>query len=461
MPNLVRRILGKLKRQPLDAAPSDFDGASGIYAYQPLSNSRNIRLLTTLMGEGPIYVSLTEATINRSTYDALSYTWGSPIQQGDNSVTDKPVCFIYCNNNRHQVTENLYHALLQFRADKRKGPLWIDAVCINQANVDERNTQVRMMGEIYMKSRSVIIWLGKEDSETEKVISLLTKFGNAVKNLGVEMESWTDFTFNSSQFYDLVGLEPFQTRDWEIVFRFFARRWFQRLWVLQEVVLGRPTNFIIGHHALDFRAVSLTVVFLSMSDWMPSLKAIMQDLATKNLHDFLTGPREIGPSLLFKAYLLEECKEDGPEDKKSDRRMTLHGATNPYERRYAYLAEIILLSQTFNAHDDRDRVFAPLSLASRFVPPQQKARNWITPDYNQTVASVFTAVSSLLIKNLPLMSLLSMVEDRKERRLSELPSWVPDFSCRKLGGSLTYISYYDIYGFQELFEFPDGFDDRG
>ena len=59
------------------------------------------------------------------------------------------------------------------------------------------------------------------------------------------------------------------------------------------------------------------------------------------------------------------------------------------------------------------------------------------------------------------MSFLSMVEDRKERRLSELLSWVPDFSCRKLGGSLTYTSDYDIYDFQELFEFPDGFDDRG
>jgi len=461
MPNLVRRILGKLKHQPLDAASSDFDGASGIYAYRPLSDSGNIRLLTILMGEGPIYVSLTEATINRSTYDALSYTWDSPIQQGDNSVTDKAACFIYCNNNRHQVTENLYHALLQFRADKRKGPLWIDAVCINQGDSDERSTQVGMMGKIYMKSRSVIIWLGKEDSETEKAISLLTKFGNAVKNLGVEMESWTDFAFNSSQFYDLVGLEPFQTRDWEIVFHFFARRWFSRLWVLQEVVLGRPTNFIIGHHALDFGAVSLTVVFLYMSDWMPSLKAIMQDLATKNLDDFLTGPRDIGPSLLYNAYLLEDSKEDGPEDKKYGRLRTLHGATNPYERRYAYLADVILLSQKFDASDDRDRVFAPLSLASKFVPPKQRALNWITPDYKQSVTSVFTDVSSLLIKNLPLMSLLSMVEDSKERRLKELPSWVPDFSCRKIGGSLTHKSDYDIYAFEEDFEFPDGFDDRG
>jgi hypothetical protein len=461
MPNLVRRILGKLKHQPLDAASSDFDGASGIYAYQPLSDAVNIRLLSIHKGEGPIYVSLTEATISQSTYDALSYTWGSPIQQGDNNATDKAARFIYCNNKRHQVTENLYDALLQFRADKRKGPLWIDAICIDQANLDERNAQVRIMGNIYRNSRSVIIWLGKEDSETEKAISLLTKFGNAVKNLGVEMSSWTDFTFNNSSFYDLVGLEPFQTRDWVIIFHFFARRWFKRLWVLQEVVLGRPTNFIIGPHALDFGAVSSTVVFLTMSDWMQSLKTIMQDLATKSLHDFLTADRDIGPSLLFKAHILEDCKEDGPEDKKNNRLRTVHGATNPYQRRYAYLAEIILLSQTFDAHDDRDRVFAPLSLASRFVPPQQQALNWITPDYSQTVASVFTAVSSLLIKNLPLISLLSMVEDHKERRLSNLPSWVPDFSCRKLGGNLAYVSDYDIYAFQELFEFPDGFDDRG
>jgi hypothetical protein len=219
-------------------------------------------------------------------------------------------------------------------------------------------------------------------------------------------------------------------------------------------------NFIIGHHALEFGPVSLTVVFLTMSNWMPSLKAMMRDLTTKDLHDFLTG---IGPSLLFKAYILEECREDGPEDEKNNRLGSVHGARNPYERRYAYLAEIMLLSRTFDAQDHRDRVFAPLSLASRFVPPQQQALDWITPDYSQetTVASVFTAVSTLLIKKLPIMSLLSMVEDRKERRLLELPSWVPDFSCRKSAASLAYTANYEIYDFLDFYLSLDYLDDRG
>lgn len=76
-------------------------------------------------------------------------------------------------------------------------------------------------------------------------------------------------------------------------------------------------------------------------------------------------------------------------------------------------------------------MFAPLSLASQFVPPQQQALDWMTPDYSQTVASVFTAVSTLLIKKLPIMSILSIMEDRKKRHLLELPSWVPDFGVPK------------------------------
>jgi hypothetical protein len=192
--------------------------------------------------------------------------------------------------------------------------------------------------------------------------------------------------------------------------------------VLQEVVLGKPTNFIIGHHALEFETVSLTVKFLFMSMWVPSLSSLVLHQASEDFHSRLTANRDNRPLLMYWAFVLEDCREDGPENEDNTQLKLLHGARDSYERHYAYLAFIIELSRAFNAQDPKDRVFAPLSLASRFVPPQQQALDWIIPDYSQIVASVFTAVSTLLTKKLPIMSLLSMVEDRKDRRLLELPS---------------------------------------
>jgi hypothetical protein len=182
-----------------------------------------------------------------------------------------------------------------------------------------------------------------------------------------------------------------------------------------------------------------------------NLNSMFLYLAAEDLPTYLIGNRDIGPSLMHRVIALQDCKERGPESEPNHHLKEIHGARDPHERRYAYLAQIIDLSRAFNAQDPKDRMFAPLSLVSRFVSRQWQAPQWIIPDYSQTASSVFTAVSTLLIKKLPIMSLLSMVEDRKEGRLLDLPSWVLDFSHPKLSISLAYASRYDIYKSLELF----------
>jgi hypothetical protein len=126
-------------------------------------------------------------------------------------------------------------------------------------------------------------------------------------------------------------------------------------------------------HALEFGAVSLTAVFLSMSNWISGLNAMVQDPATKGLPSYLTGDRAIRLGLLHRASILEKCKEDGLEGENNSHLRGIYSARNPCKRCYAYLVEIILLSQSLNAKDPKGKVFAPLSLAARFVPPQQQA----------------------------------------------------------------------------------------
>jgi hypothetical protein len=134
------------------------------FSHTPLKGDRHIRLISLLSGRptGELHCELSEVSIdelafnrNQVCYNALSYTWDS--QEPDISVI--------CQGQRLSVTRNCEAALrkLQRRreGDPRDLPLWIDSICINQADVSERNKQVRMMGEIYFRAHSGIIWLGK------------------------------------------------------------------------------------------------------------------------------------------------------------------------------------------------------------------------------------------------------------------------------------------------------------
>lgn len=73
-------------------------------------------------------------------YDALSYVWGAPVYSNKIKVNGRPM----------GVTENLFYALsLLSKRRLLQRAIWIDAICINQQNVQERNQQVSLMKHIY------------------------------------------------------------------------------------------------------------------------------------------------------------------------------------------------------------------------------------------------------------------------------------------------------------------------
>jgi hypothetical protein len=101
--------------------------------------------------------------------EALSYVWGPQDYLYD----------LYCGDLSLQVLKigrNLRNAFLPLRPkpDATKIPrvLWVDKVCINQDDVNERSSQVRIMGAIYRDARKVLVWLGEEDQATENAFHL-------------------------------------------------------------------------------------------------------------------------------------------------------------------------------------------------------------------------------------------------------------------------------------------------
>jgi hypothetical protein len=79
------------------------------------------------------------------------------------------------------VTPNLHVALKHFRHAARRRVLWVDAMCINQNDPDEKSEQVPMMGEIYRRATKVYAWLGEADRQIDCVFDVLQEFRDRKK----------------------------------------------------------------------------------------------------------------------------------------------------------------------------------------------------------------------------------------------------------------------------------------
>jgi hypothetical protein len=123
----------------------------------------NIRLLRLLPNEdeaAPLHCELRNYSLRRLSprthlYEALSYVWGDP---------DKTLS-ICVGKNRFQVTVNLHAALSRLRDHSFKRIIWVDAICIDQSNKEERKQQVQLMAKIYSNAHRVIVWLGEQAVE--------------------------------------------------------------------------------------------------------------------------------------------------------------------------------------------------------------------------------------------------------------------------------------------------------
>ncbi|KAK5163904.1 uncharacterized protein LTR77_010298 [Saxophila tyrrhenica] len=105
-------------------------------------------------------------------YEALSYTWGPPYPSHD----DADIVFSCYNEQPRAITlrgqevgvkSNLYDCLLRFRSKETTRVLWVDALCINQQDLEERAQQVSIMSEVYKQCTSALIWLGEEMLELD------------------------------------------------------------------------------------------------------------------------------------------------------------------------------------------------------------------------------------------------------------------------------------------------------
>jgi hypothetical protein len=154
--------------------------------HEPLKdNSKSIRLLEVYLEPTyePISCRLVQHDLaDKPLYIALSYKWDEGgLPRG-----------IMCDGMDLDVGENLWHFLYEFRrrqclqksntrlAQWKGCYLWIDAICIDQMNLQERDQQVPRIGGIYSTASSVIAWLGRP-CRNEELAFLLTRHPELIR----------------------------------------------------------------------------------------------------------------------------------------------------------------------------------------------------------------------------------------------------------------------------------------
>ncbi|KAE9378295.1 HET-domain-containing protein, partial [Stipitochalara longipes BDJ] len=169
-------------------------------------------------------------------YEALSYVWGdptitapiqlraSPRRRSSDGAGQAPALSALVENEVHStqwpVTTNLEAAMRYLRHESEVRILWIDAICIDQSNIEERNHQVSLMKTIYSNAVLVRIWLGRPSPGSDDAMAILKQFGQ-----GITLEK-----------IKLGDRLPGDKDLWPII-EIMKRPWWRRTWVRQELFL--------------------------------------------------------------------------------------------------------------------------------------------------------------------------------------------------------------------------------
>jgi Heterokaryon incompatibility protein (HET) len=134
------------------------------FLYQPLNIAeRQIRFVILQPGRFNDEVACNMYIVSldqNPTYEALSYVWGDPSIKQAIRVDGKPF----------DIALNLVAALRRLRYPNNNRRLWVDAICINQGDLDERSSQVAIMSAIFEQAEGAILWVGDDlDDPLEKV----------------------------------------------------------------------------------------------------------------------------------------------------------------------------------------------------------------------------------------------------------------------------------------------------
>ena len=361
-----------------------------------------------------ITVSFKDLEKGHFPYEALSYHWGPPSESYEHpvflrdakqlSIADTVKSLVVKKpKERYWAKQNLYNALKHLQPKKKEDEyyIWIDALCINQDDQEEKQEQVAKMAQIYTLASGVIIWLGNGNDESRRAMELIKLIGDLQTLEGEE---------------NLIK-DPKRTHHWSDLADIMRRSWFSRRWVIQEIALAKEAFVRCGAeevHWNDFKdAISFFVMhfnairelFRASSDFRHNVDAIgeLNPLGARILVDETTNAFRRKPD----GNILEPVKS---------------------------LETLICSLSAFESADPRDTIYA-LQNVSRDTPSGNLS--WVKtrepsdyppyPDYKAPVIQVFKDFVEWVIKKSHSLDIICRQWAIADRSVT-LPSWIQTVS---------------------------------
>ncbi|KAE8443174.1 hypothetical protein EG329_002272 [Mollisiaceae sp. DMI_Dod_QoI] len=338
------------------------------FQYTPLDGNRSsIRLLRLLPGPDaswPVRCSLFHTTLETAPpYKALSYTWG-----------DKSISLpIVVDSDNIFITGNLKHALQRLRpiGNEPEVVLWIDAICIDQENIPERNFQTANMRAIYQHATGVAVWLGLENNGSQGALQLARDLAACASR---------------DHIIALVS-DPSKKKDLEALVVLFRRQYWWRIWVIQEVSSARRATVYCGSEAISWTDLD------KVCDTLKEAEAELHSIFYKH------------PSFI------RTLTHGGPRGLQLSRFSPTVSAPP--------LFELLLSHKSKKSTDPKDKVFALVGISNA-------QRDFGNIDYSLPEREIFTHTARHIITSTQKLDVICVKQHDIDQ--FNLPSWVPDWT---------------------------------
>jgi hypothetical protein len=260
----------------------------------PLIEGDYIRLLNIHPGGDGDLICATIFSVQLSespTYEALSYTWGDLSRRQQIQVIH--VGTSEGNAVLTWVTSSCYAALKRLRQGATsQRTVWVDSICIDQANVFEKNHQLNLMTRIYESASCVIVYLGESADGSDEAMDWIQEI---------------DIPSNYQGERHRRVMPPMLDRP--MLEALFSRPWFSRIWVIQEVRMARKALVYCGDRAVRWDG------FQAFKHWNVSchfIEELPYVIGTRPGRNLYGTPAQ---RLIIELHQTRRCQATDPRDK--------------------------------------------------------------------------------------------------------------------------------------------------
>ena len=352
------------------------------------------------------HMSLQNAPQGRPSYEPLSYTWGDSEEKKVIKLAYSvspgpgfPAEYGPITPKNLLVTKNLDAALRHLRLEHSPRILWVDAICINQTDEEEKGQQVQQMHAIYKGAKRVVVWLGEE-----KDAKIALDYCDTIVR-----DQYGNIPLN------VTNDESMRRACYSLFIDTKERPWWSRTWILQEVIHSREVMVYLGRIQMSMEDLlskfeKYYFQLLLLASYSPTAVRIPPSERTETQQKSLkyemwfqtAATATVIPDVILRtrAEIRKDPKADLPR-----------------------LGITLYQFKDQQSSDPRDKVYGLLGMTKKEYD--------IKIDYKRSKSDLYTEVARLLLSRVLVILLWVESPSREVQPGLELPSWVPDFTTEQ------------------------------